>query len=249
MSPKTALALAVTAALLMSCSGSVSSPEQAVDRMVKAYGGEDNLLKLMDFEGRGFRKKIPGTQVVTHYPFDIFQSGRRYKTRTYRVSEGQAVDVQVVIVGDRETFAWSYSKGEAAVPEWEVDIIKYKFPAVLAYLTGGGATLEHRESEIWDGLYHITFTDGDDRVDIGLDEKTWLVKETTVTSVSDAGFSFREEYSDYVKTDGIWFPGRFTGTFRDEEYYEFMVPVVVLGAGIADDVFTLQPGDTSLAEQ
>ena len=85
---KLTLALVAAAALIASCSGDVKDPEDAVDRMVKAYGGEGNIPLLTSFEGRGFRKQLPPGHVVTNYPFDIFQRGMDYKTKTYKVLEG-----------------------------------------------------------------------------------------------------------------------------------------------------------------
>ena len=128
---RTALALAALAVLVASCSGSVKKPEAAVDKMLKAYGGGKNLPLLTTYEGRGFRKQLPQGHVATNYPFDVFQRKMDYKTKTYRVLEGQVVDLQLLIVNKNERFAWSLGAGTAAVPEWEVDMIGYRFPMIL----------------------------------------------------------------------------------------------------------------------
>lgn len=244
---KLTLALAASAALIASCAGSVKDPEDAVDRMLKAYGGERNIPLLTSFEGRGFRKQLPMGHVATNYPFDIFQRGMDYKTKTYRILGGQVVDLQLLVVNENERFAWSRGTGEATVPEWEVEMIRYRFPMILDCLNAGGHALEHVESKYWDGLYHIRFEEMDNIVDVGLDEESFLVRQVAIVSVSDSSFSFREEYGDYVRTDGIWFPNRFIGYYMDVEYFEFLIPVVTFGVEFSDDVFIVIESDTAAA--
>lgn len=242
---KLTLAVAVSAALVVSCSGNVKNPESAVKKMVKAYGGEKNLPLLTNFEGKGFRRQLPPGHVATNYPFDIFQSGTNYKTKTYRLREGRVIDVQLLVINETERFSWSFETGAAVIPEWEVEMIGYRLPLILEKLNGGGLDIEHVESAFWDGIYHIKFTEGDNIVDVGLDEESFLVRQVLISSVSDSEFSFKEEYSDYVKTDGIWFPNRFTGYYKDLEYYEFLVPVVRFGIDFPDDRFTVMESDTT----
>jgi len=242
---RTILGLVALAMLLASCSGSVKKPEAAVDKMLKAYGGEKNLPLLTTYEGRGFRKQLPGGQVATNYPFDVFQRKMDYKTKTYRVLEGQVVDLQLLIVNKNERFAWSLGAGVAVVPEWEGEMIGYRFPMILERLSAGELDLEHVESEYWDGQYHIRFEERDNIVDVSLDEETFFVKQVSIASLSDSAFSFREEYGDYVKTDGIWFPNRFTGYYKDSEYFEFIIPVVRFGVEFSDDIFSLMDSDTA----
>ena len=239
------LALAVSAALLVSCSGSVKNPEAAVKKMVKAYGGEKNLPLLTNFEGKGFRKQLPPGHVAINYPFDVFQSGSNYKTKTYRLQEGRVIDVQLLVINETERFSWSHRTGAAAIPEWEVEMIGYRLPMILEKLNSGGLDLEHVESAYWDGIYHIKFTEGDNIVDVGLDEESFLVRNVSILSVSDTSFSFKEEYEDYVKTDGIWFPNRFLGYYKDFVYYEIVVPVVRFGVDFPDDRFTVMESDTA----
>lgn len=242
---RSALALAALAVLVASCSGGVKNPEAAVDKMLKAYGGGKNLSLLTSYEGRGFRKQLPSGQVATNYPFDVFQRKMEYKTKTYRVLDGQVVDIQLLIVTEDERFSWSRRAGTAAVPEWEVDMIGYRFPMILERLSAGGLDLEHVESEYWDGQYHIRFEEGDNIIDVGLDEESFFVKQVSVASLSDPDFSFREEYGDYVRTDGIWFPNRFTGYYKDSEYFEFIIPVVRFGIEFSDDIFSVMESDTA----
>ena len=240
-----ALALAVSAALVASCSGNSKNPEAAVKQMVKAYGGEKNIPLLTSFEGRGFRKQLPPGHVATNYPLDIFQSGMNYKTKTYRLREGIVIDVQLLVINESERFSWSRGTGAMAVPEWEVDMIRYRLPMIIEKLDAGGLDLEHVESAYWDGLYHIKFTEGDNIVDVGLGEESFLVNQVSISSVSDTSFSFREEYSDYVMTDGIFFPNRFLGYYKNLIYYEFLVPVVRFGVEYPDDYFTVTESDTA----
>ena len=240
------LALAASAALIASCSGGVKNPEDAVNKMLKAYGGEKNIFLLTNFEGRGFRKQLPPGHVATNYPFDIFQRGFDYKTKTYRVLEGQVVDVQLLVINRNERFSWSLGTGEATVSEWEVEMLGYRFPMILDRLNGGELDLEHVESKFWDGLYHIRFEEKDNIVDVGLDEESFLVRQVSIVSVSDSSFSFREEYSDYVRTDGIWFPNRFIGYYKDVQYFEFLIPVVKFGVEFSDEIFTVMESDTAI---
>ncbi len=244
---RTALAVAALAALIASCSGSVKNPEAAVDRMLKAYGGVKNLPLITTFEGRGFRKQIPEGQVATNYPFDIFQRKLEYKTRTYRILDGRIVELQILIVNNNENFIWTLGSGASEVPEWEVELIAYRFPMILDKLSAGGLELKRVESEYWDGMYHIGFEEGDNIVDVGLDEKSFHVRQISVRSLANPDFSFKEEYGDYVKTDGIWFPNRFIGYFKDDEYFEFLIPVVRFGNEFPDDFFTVMESDTATA--
>jgi hypothetical protein len=241
------LALAALAALVVSCSGNLKKPEAAVDRMLKAYGGGKNLPLLTSYEGKGFRKQLPEGHVATNYPFDVFQRKLEYKTKTYRVLDGHVVDLQLLIVNNDEKFAWSLGAGVADVPGWEAEMIGYRFPMILERLSSGGLALEHVESEYWDGMYHINFVEGDNNVDVSLDEESFLVRQISVKSRGNPDFSFREEYSDYVKTDGIWFPNRFTGYFKDVEYFEFIIPVVRFGVEFSDDIFSVMDSDTATA--
>jgi len=242
-----ALALAALAALVASCSGSVKKPEKAVSRMLKAYGGEKNVQLLTSYTGRGFRKQLPEGHVATNYPFDVFQRRMDYKTKTYRIIDGEVADLQILVVNGDEHFSWSRGTGRGAVPEWEVEMIGYRFPMIIERLSAGDLELEHVESPYWDGQYHVQFEERDNIVNVGLDEKSFLVRQVSISSSADTSFSFREEYSDYVKTAGIWFPNRFTGYYKDSVYYEFLIPVVSFGVEFADDAFRLTGSDTLTA--
>lgn len=242
---KITLALLAAAVLIVSCSGSAKNPESAVKKMIKAYGGEKNIPLLTSFEGRGFRKQLPPGHVATNYPFDLFQDGMKYKTKTYRVREGEVIDVQLLVVNESERFSWSRETGAATIPEWEVEMIGYRMPMIIDKLNTGGLELEHVESEYWDGIYHIKFVEGDNIVDVGLDEESYLVRHVGIKSVSDSSFAFKEEYSDYVKTDGIWFPNRFVGLYKELIYYEFLIPVVSFGVDFPEGQFTVLESDTA----
>jgi hypothetical protein len=244
----TALALIALAALAAACSGGAGSPEGAVRKMVGAYGGEKNIPKLTSMEGRGFRKQLPLGHVATNYPLDVFQDGMKYKSRAYRVRDGQVVDVQLLVIGDTERFSWSRKTGAAVVSEWEVEMMSYRLPMILERLARGDLDLEHAESAYWDGLYHVKFTEGDNVVDVGLDENSFLVSQVEISSVSDTSFTFKEEYRDYVKTDGIWYPNRFVGSYKGYDYFEFLIPVVRFGVEFPEGFFTVAPEDTSRAQ-
>jgi hypothetical protein len=82
---------------------------------------------------------------------------------------------------------------------------------------------------------------------LGIDGRTWLLESVEIRSMSDSTFSYRETYEDYVKTDDIWFPSRFLGFYKGRKYYEFMITVVELGAGLEEDFFTLTQSDTTLS--
>ena len=241
------LALVAMTALAVSCSGNLKDPGDAVGKMLKAHGGEKALPLLTSYEGRGFRKQIPPGQVATNYPFDVSQRGTEYLTRTYRILEGQVADLQVLVVGKDEQYAWSRGGGRTEVPPWEAEMIVYRFPMILERLSAGDLELEHVESEYWDGMYHVRFVERDNIVDVGIDEKTFLVGAVSVVSSADSSFSFKEEYRDYVRTDGLWFPNRFIGYFRDTEYYEFIIPVVRFGVEFPEGAFAISESDTAVS--
>jgi len=246
---RTALALSALTALVFSCSNGAGDPQSVVRKMVGAYGGDRNIPKLTSFEGHGFRKQLPTGHVATSYPLDVFQDGMFYKSKTFLVREGELVDIQLLVIGKTERFSWSKRTGAAVVPEWEVEMIGYRLPMILERLTRGDLDLEHAESEFWDGLYHVRFTEGDNIVNVGLDENSFLVRQVQISSVSDTSFSFKEEYQNYVKTDGIWFPNRFLGTFKGFDYYEFLIPVVKFGVEFPEDFFTVSVEDTTVTAQ
>ena len=238
-------ALAV-ALLLVSCSGGVKDPQDALDRMIEAYGGEKNIPVLTSFEGRGFRKKIPAMQVATNYPFDIYQKGMMFKTRTYLVNSGQVQDIQLLIIGEKGMLAWTRSLGVTNPPRWEAEMIKYKFPAVLDWIATAEPEGTRVGEELQDGMYRVRLQDGSNIITLGLDEETWLLGEVSIENVSDSTFSYIEAYKDYVKTDGIWFPNRFSGAFKGKPYYEYVIPVLRLGVDFPDGTFDFSESDTTV---
>lgn len=237
---------AVVCLVMVSCSAGVREPDDVVDRMIGAYGGSGNLPLLANYTGKGFMKQIPLGHVAISHPFDVYQKGMLYKTKTWRIENGIPVDLQVLAVNDTEQVRWSRSGGFAPAPAWEVDLLRYRFPLVLGLLDEGGLEGEMIESPENDGALRIRIARGDDLLTIIVDGKTWLLREMILESAEDSLFRFSEHYGDYREVDGIMFPNRFSATFRGLPYYEFLIPTIELGADLSDDLFTIMPEDTIL---
>lgn len=241
-----AAAVLLAGLALASCSTGVRKPEDVVDRMMAAYGGPGNLPLLTSYSGKGFMKQIPVGHVAMSYPFDVYQKGRLYKTKTWQIREGMPVDMQVLVVSDTTQVRWTYSTGYAPVPEWEVDLLEYRFPLVLEWLPASGLPGRLIDEKPEDGAWRVRFERGEDLLTLVVDADTWLLRGMILENAADSLFSFSETYSDYRKVDGVWFPNRFSASFRGVRYYEFLVPAIELGADLPDDFFAVTPADTVL---
>jgi len=241
-----AVAALAAGIVLASCSSHVKDPGTAIDRMLAAYGCPKNLPRLTDYVGRGFVKQLPLGHVAVSHPFDLYQKGARYKTKTWLIQEGIPVDMQVLAVADSERTRWTYRDGYSSVPQWEADLLLYRFPLVLQWVSSPGIEGRLIEGDADDGSVRIRFENDGDLITLVIDDKDWLLRQMILESEADTLFRFEEAYGDYRKVDGVWFPNRFTASFRGRPYYEFMIPSIELGADLPDSIFAVLPADTVL---
>ncbi|UCF04338.1 MAG: hypothetical protein JSV33_10345 [bacterium] len=237
--------LVSTLALACSCSGRIEKPEDAVERMVRAYGGRERIAMLTSFKGLGFIKDLRSDTVARSYPYDIYQKGTLFKSRITVIKSSVVVDVRISIDDGRERYLWQHSSGKRNVPEWEFELIKYKFPLALEWLQDpevAGTVVTTPDDT---GSYRLRYEVGDDIVTYTINGSSWLLEKMEVASVSDTSFSFSEAYGDYRKIEGnMPFPNRFTGVYREMPYYEFFIPVIEYGIDIPDAFFRVTAEDT-----
>lgn len=241
-----AAAVLLAGLAIASCSGRVKEPDEVVDRMMAAYGCPENLPLLTVYSGRGFMKQLPVGHVAISHPFDVYQKGSLYKTKTWQLQEGIPVDMYVLAVNDTEQVSWRYRGGYSSVPQWEVGLIEYRFPLVLRWLSESGIDGRLVDGGADDGAWRVLFERDDDLITLVVDGKTWLLREMMLRNAADTSFSFSEAYGDYRKVDGVWFPNRFSASFRGRPYYEFLIPAIELGADLLDESFAVTPADTVL---
>ncbi|MBN2070543.1 MAG: hypothetical protein JW814_03710 [Candidatus Krumholzibacteriota bacterium] len=238
------IALMAMGLLVISCSGEVRNADSAVERMMKAYGGEEKALRLMSYSGKGFIKKIPHVYVAESYPFDIYQKGPLFKNKVMIVEQGVLTDVRILVANKDELFSWTGLTGKGTVPAWELDLVKYRFPGIFGWVAETGSKAELLDSAGEDGTCKVRYSNGDDLITLVIDTDSWLLKESVVESVSDTSFVSRDVYGEYRNIDGDWFPGRFTGYMRGKLYYEYLLVKVEIGIDIPDSIFTIIPEDT-----
>ncbi len=233
------------AAVLVSCSGMVDDPETVEKKLVAAYGGPDRIRLLQNYTGKGFMKDFSSTVAAKSHPLDIYQRGELFKTTITRLSKGKPVELMMTIYDGSELYQWIYSQGRKEIPLWELNIKKYKFPNVLVWIqqTDVRGTLSTDTAEM--GIYRLHYENEDDIVDLMVDGKSWLLKETRITSKADSAFMYSEVYGDYREIDGVPFPNRYTGTYKNNPYYEYMIPVIKYGTELPDSIFSVTSADTT----
>lgn len=230
--------------VLVSCGGGVRDADDVVTRMIDAHGGPDAIAQVQSHIGRGFIKNLSSTSVVRSDPFDIYRRDSLYKNRIMKLRGGRAVDVGLVIFDGEEGYEWRYRGGKRPVASWQFEIMQYLFPRVLAWVRRQDGAGEIVTGEHEHNIERVRFTRGDHIVTIGVDDKTWLLEEVSVTSASDTAFTFAEEYGDYRTVDGVPFPGRYSGTYRGKDYYEYFIPVIEYDVELPDSVFAVTADDT-----
>ncbi|MBU8922532.1 MAG: hypothetical protein KOO63_12005 [Bacteroidales bacterium] len=243
---RAALVILVLSALAFaSCSGRPDNPEALYDKMLDAYGGEDGVNRIISFSGKGFMKKLPMIHVAESYPFDFFQNGLLTKSKMMDVRNGQLFDMRIIVSDEEKSYQWSYLAGNLLVSNWEREMIKYRFPYILKWI-GDRA----HEGEIilpvgeGNGFYGLRFQSKTDIITLGIDEKTFLLRDVTVTSLADSSFNSRDVYSDFLKVEGTWFPARFTGFFDRILYYQYYLVKIDLDAELPGESFAVTPDDT-----
>ena len=232
------------AAIVIGCAGGAGDASDVMKRMVRAHGGPDKIEMIQSYVGRGFMKNLASTAVAQSDPFDIYRRGRLFKNRIVKLRDGKAVDTGLTIFDGREGYQWRYGTGRSPVAAWQFELMAYLFPQILAWaqqpdLAGEIVTGEHEYY-----IERVRYRSGDNIITIGVDDRTWLLKEIQIASVSDSSFSFSESYDNYREVEGVPFPGRFTGKYRNNLYYEYFIPVIKLEVELPDSLFTVTVDDT-----
>ncbi len=235
------------ALIVFSCSGRVNNPRQAVDRIIKAYGGEEKVDELQHYVGRGFIRDLTSKNVARSHPFDIFRNGQKLKTKTMMVRDGQLVNIQIVVYDGEEGYRFLYSTGKVdRLPGTELELQKYRFPLVLKWLLNRGESGKITGDESGEpGEVILSYRDGEYLVKIRADRKKWLLRNVEVRNQSDSNFVYQEDYGDYRKVKGVWFPNRFTAWMSGERYFEYLIPVIRYGEEFPDSLFSVLVSDTS----
>jgi hypothetical protein len=238
-----ALCAIAAAAMLISCSGTVDDPAAAEKKLIAAYGGADKVKLLQNYTGKGFMKDLSSQLVAKSAPLDIYQKGELYKAKITKLQSGKPAELLMTIYNGQELYQWIYGRGKKDIPLWELYINKYKFPNILEWIQK--PDIEGTLSTTGNGGYRLHYEHETDIIDLTLDGKSWLLEEMRVTSKADTSFFYSEAYSDYRDVDGIPFPNRFTGTYKDRPYYEYMIPVIEYGVEIPDSIFSVLTADTT----
>ncbi len=229
---------------MISCASRTDDPDVVIERMVKAHGGSAMIQRIQSYVGRGFMKNLQSKSVVQSDPFDIFRRGPLYKNRIVRLREGNVTDIGITIFDGSKGYQWRAGAGRSDVAAWQFEMLQYLFPQVLEWVQGLELAGEIVTSEHEYYIERIRYVSGDDIITIAVDDRTWLLKEVRVASVSDSAFSFSEGYDNYREVEGVPFPGRFMGEYKDNPYYEYFIPVIEFGVELPDSVFTVTAEDT-----
>lgn len=239
------LCAVVAAFLFFSCTDVVNDPDTAVEKLVAAYGGPEKVELLQNYTGTGFMKDLVSTAIARSDPIDIYQKGELFKARITRLSMGRPTELMMTIYDGEELYQWIYGQGKKDIPLWELYINKYKFPNVLNWIQQPGVTGELHTDADNRNVYRLHYENEDDIIDLLLNSNTWLLREIRITSKSDSAFFYSEKYGDYRDVDGVPFPNRFTGTYRNRRYYEYMIPVIKYGVDLPNSIFGVTDEDTT----
>jgi hypothetical protein len=240
-----ALAALASAAAILSCSGTVTNPRDAVKRMVRAYGGPANIAKLQSYIGRGFISDRTNDVVAQNHPFDIYRKGSLYKHKVMAVNRGKLTDVMVLFADGTKGWHWMSRGKTMAVPPAEVAVQRFMFPQVLEWLEEPGIEGEVVTPDTLAGICRLRYAVGDTIVTVELDSKTWLLAFVDIRSTADSSIAYTEAYGYYRDVDGIPFPNGFKGYYRGMLYYDYLIPSVTLGADIPDSLFDLLASDSA----
>jgi hypothetical protein len=212
---------------------------------VRAHGGVRNIERLQSFTGYGFIKDLADTVVAKSNAFDIYRSGERYKHRIIRAPGGTIGEIILLIHNDGTTIGWSARGGLQNVRAIELSVLRYRFPMILEWVQERGRSFELLPAGPADRVLRLRYT-GDDKVlTIGIDRESWLLDGVEIRGVSDTTFHFAERYGVYMDLDGIPFPQRYTGMYRDRPLYEFLLSVVKIAPELPDSLFTITAADTT----
>ncbi len=241
----TCLLMAAALSWLVSCSGNVSSSDEAVERMIEAYGGTESVKALMNFSAKGFIKDLKSKSIAKSYPFDVYQKGRSIKHHIMMVEKGNYVGTRIIIFNGQDGYQWNPSTGRMDLENWFTGTLPFKFPRVLDWVSDPGLRGELMEEGREEGKQKIRFLDSGATVILTLDTDSWLLEGVKVTLQSDTVLVFEELYDNYREVDGVPFPGRFTGIILGDKVYEYFLPTIEYGIELPDSIFTVMVRDTS----
>lgn len=241
------VASGVTAALTLaipSCSGVPGSPEGAAKKMLRAYGGQKNAVRLQSYAAKGFIKDLSSETIAKSYAFDIYRKGNLYKHKVMTAPGGKLADVIVMYFDGTTSHEWLRGKGIHAIPSMELGLLKYRFPDCILWAQAAGTTGEVLPVKKGDAVLKIRYTDGPEMVTIALDRKSWLLSGVEVKSTNDTSAVFTESYDHYTDIAGIPFPQEYKATFGGAPYYEYLLSVIDLEADMPDTLFRVTNEDT-----
>lgn len=233
------LLTAVVPILLFSCNGRVEKAAEAIDRMVDAHGGPEDIAALQVYVGKGFRKDLFNPNVAVSYPFDIYRKGEKYKIRTSFVTKGELVDA--VYTFHTEQYNYGYSKADRRKDfrRWDLELLKYRFPLVLDWARGDDLEGTIVDDGSADGICRVMYEDVYNYIQLGIDSGTWLLDNVRIQDKSDSTKVFFERYSDYTPVEGVPFPARTKSTLNGMAYYEFYLVKIEFGIELPDSIFEI----------
>jgi hypothetical protein len=237
------LSIVVASVLLFSCSGRVDQPSEAIERMVRAYGGPEKVKALENYIGRGFRKDLFNPNVAVSYPFDIYRKGEKYKTRTSFVTKGELVDAVYTFHTMEYNYAYSKADRKRDFQRWDMGLLEYRFPLVLGWAQGDDLQGTLVDDGSKDGICRIMYEDQFNYIQLGIDSKTWLLDNVRIQDKKDSVSVFSERYSDYTPIDGVPFPARTKSTHRGQGFYEYYLVKIEFGIELPDSIFEISPGE------
>ena len=229
----------IATTLVFSCGGKVGRPSDAIDRMVKAFGGAEKIKALEVYRGKGFRKDFFSTTVVQNYPFDIYRKGEKYKIKTSYVTKGELVDATYVFHTEEHNYGYSKRDRRRDFARWDLELFEYRFPLVLDWMSGDDLDGKLVDDGSTDGICRIEYEDQFNTIQIGIDTESWLLNDIYIQDKQDSSTSFKERYSDYVVVDGVPFPARTKSTMNGMAHYDFFLVKIEFGIELPDSLFEI----------
>ena len=238
-------AAALGVLLVASCSGTPRDPGRIARKLMRAHGGSRTIERIQTFTGKGFIRDLGDATVASSNAFDIYRSGEWYKHRMLRPEGNTFGDAIVMCINAEGTWEWRKGEGLRKASPMEFLRLRYRFPAVLSWIQEEGRSPELLDSRSKDGGFRLRYRDGDFLLIVTVDRATWLLDAVEIQSSGDTTLSFSERYGAYMDLDGIPFPQRFTGAYRGQPLYEYLLSVVELQSELPDSVFTIADADTT----
>ena len=235
----------VLACAIPSCSGVPAGPEGAAKKMLRAYGGSENVERLRSFVGKGFIRDLGSPTVAKSYAFDLYRKGSLYKHKIMSAPKGRLTDVIVLYYDGTTSREWVNGRGTTTIPAMEHGILKYRFPDCILWAQSADRKGEMAPVTKGDNVVRVRYAEGTDIVTLMLDRKSWLVSGVEIATSTDSSASFIESYDHYTEVDGIPFPQEFKATFKGRPYYDYMLSKIELRADLPDSLFRLTAEDSA----